>query len=147
MSGIDFSGSKDTNKNGENNGGNGELEKIFDDKKSLVINGENIEISPLYLGEFPLMFKAIKPFVDKIGVNPDWISLMVDHGEDLLEALSIASRRPREWINNLELDNAMMLASLIFEVNADFFIQRVVPSINTMTENMKNLSARGIGVK
>lgn len=147
MSGIDFSGSKDTNKKGENNGGNGELEKIFCDKKSLVINGENIEISPLYLGEFPLMFKAIKPFVDKIGADPDWISLMVDHGEDLLEALSIASRRPREWVNNLELDNAMMLASLIFEVNADFFIRRVVPSINTMTENMKNLSARGIGVK
>ena len=45
------------------------------------------------------------------------------------KAVAIASRRPPEWVTNLALDDAVRLAEAVFEVNADFFIQRVLPSL------------------
>lgn len=47
----------------------------------------------------------------------------------MIEAVAIASRRPNEWVAGLELDEAIRLAQAVFEVNADFFIRRLLPAI------------------
>ncbi|MGH7343280.1 MAG: DUF6631 family protein [Candidatus Rokuibacteriota bacterium] len=93
--------------------------------ESLVIDGETIEISPLRIGELPAFTRAIKPFAEQLAGEMHWPSLVADHGEAVLEALAIATRRPREWVDGLALDEAVTLASAVFEANADFFIRRV----------------------
>jgi hypothetical protein len=44
-------------------------------------------------------------------------------------ALAVAARRPREWVAQLSLDAAIQLAEAVFEVNADFFIRRLLPTL------------------
>ena len=54
----------------------------------------------------------------------------------ILQALSITSRCPREWIDALSIDDALRLAAAVFEVNADFFIERLAPTLQALAPRM-----------
>ncbi len=90
---------------------------------------QTIALTPLVLGELPAFARAIQPFTTELAVEPDWLRLLGSYGEAMIEAMAIASRQPREWIAGLALDEAICLAQALFEVNADFFIRRVVPKV------------------
>ena len=103
---------------------------------SIEIGGEPIEISPLRIGELPAFTRAIRPFAEQLAGEVDWPVLIVDHGEAVLQALAVASRRPYSWIEGLPLDDAIRLADALLEVNADFFVRRVVPACTRMAGNL-----------
>ena len=96
---------------------------------TLVIGGERLELTPLKVGDVPAFARAVQPVAASLSVSPDWLALLAEHGEAVIDAVAIASRRPPEWVTNLALDDAVRLAEAVFEVNADFFIQRVLPSL------------------
>ena len=96
---------------------------------SLVIGGESLELTPLKVGELPAFARAVQPVVDSLSVSNDWMALLAKHGEAVIAAVAIASRRPAAWVAGLELDEAVRLADAVFEVNADFFIRRLLPVI------------------
>ncbi len=100
------------------------------------IAGEGMEVTPLRVGELPAMLKAVRPFATQLEADPDWLALLGEHGEALLDALAIACRRPREWVDGLALDEALKLAAAVFEVNADFFVQRVAPNVSELAERI-----------
>ena len=93
------------------------------------ITGERIDLSPLKVGELPAFARAVQPLAARLSASPDWLALLADHGEAVIEAIAIASRRPRDWVASLDLDEAVRLAESVFEVNADFFIRRLLPSV------------------
>lgn len=107
--------------------------------KVIVIGDETLDLTPIRVGEIPALSRAIQPLAIHLSVSPDWLALISEHGETLIDALAIATRRPREWVAALELDDAVKLTSTVFEVNADFFIQRLLPSI---TEAAARLETR-----
>lgn len=96
---------------------------------TLVVADEALELTPLKVGELPAFTRAIRPFAERLGTEPDWLALLAEHGEAVLAALAVASRRPRTWIDGLDLDEAIRLAEALLEVNADFFVRRVSPQI------------------
>ena len=93
------------------------------------VAAQTIALTPLVLGELPAFAKAIQPFTADLAIEPDWLRLLGSHGDSMIEAMAITSRQSREWIAGLALDEAIFLAQALFEVNADFFIQRVVPKL------------------
>ena len=96
---------------------------------TLVIGGERLALTPLKVGDVPAFARAVQPVAASLSASPDWLALLAEHGEAVIDAVAIASRRPPEWVTNLALDDAVRLAEAVFEVNADFFIQRVLPSL------------------
>ena len=110
---------------------------------TLVIGGERLELTPLKVGDVPAFARAIQPAAASLSASPDWLELLALHGEAVVEAVAIASRRPPEWVRDLEIDDAVRLAESVFEVNADFFIQRVLPSLTeAATRVSQTLGAR-----
>ena len=110
---------------------------------TLVIGGERLELTPLKVGDVPAFARAIQPAAASLSASPDWLKLLALHGEAVVEAVAIASRSPLEWVRDLELDDAVRLAEAVFEVNADFFIQRVLPSLTeAATRVSQTLRAR-----
>jgi ribosomal protein S18 acetylase RimI-like enzyme len=93
------------------------------------IAGEPLDITPLKVGELPAFARAIQPVAASLSASPDWLALLADHGEAVIEAIAIASRRQRDWVASLDLDEAVRLAETVFRVNADFFIQRLLPCV------------------
>lgn len=110
---------------------------------TLVIGGERLELTPLKVGDVPAFARAVQPVAASLSASPDWLALLAEHGEAVIDAVAIASRRPPEWVTNLALDEAVRLAEAVFEVNADFFIQRVLPSLTeAATRVSQTLRAR-----
>jgi hypothetical protein len=96
---------------------------------SVSVGGETIDITPIKVGELPAFARAVQPVAAQLSASPNWLALLADHGEAVIDAVAIAARRPREWVQALALDEAVLLAEAIFEVNADFFLQRVQPRL------------------
>jgi hypothetical protein len=114
--------------------------------QSLEIAGDTLALTPIRVGEVPALLAAIKPIAPHlVNGDPDWLALLMEHGDAILDALAIAARRPREWVEALSLDDAVQLATALFEVNVDFFVQRVVPAIQSAAARIdRNVRAAGM---
>lgn len=96
---------------------------------SVEIAGERIDLTPLKVGEVPAFARAVQPIATSLSASPDWLALLAEHGEAVIAAIAIATRRPVDWVAGLDLDEAVRLAESVFAVNADFFIRRLLPSV------------------
>ena len=96
---------------------------------SIEIAGERIDLTPLKVGEVPAFARAVQPIAASLSASPDWLALMAEHGEAAIAAIAVATRRPVDWVAGLDLDEAVRLAEVVFGVNADFFIRRLLPSV------------------
>lgn len=96
---------------------------------ALVIAGETLEITPLRVGELPSFARAVQPIAGRLSTDPDWLRLLAEDGDAVLQALAIACRRPLTWVAELAIDDAIRVAEAVFAANADFFLRRVVPEI------------------
>ena len=96
---------------------------------SIEIAGERIDLTPLKVGEVPAFARAVQPIAVGLSASPDWLALLAEHGEAVIAAIAIATRRPVVWVAGLDLDEAVRLAEAVFGVNADFFIRRLLPSV------------------
>ena len=119
-----------------------ELEVILPQGKQVTIQNANITITPFKFGELPRVFKAIDPIstslfsvVAKGGNQMNVISsIIAEGGDNILDLISIGSRKPREWVDTLEMDEGVELLAAILEVNVSFFVQKVLPQINNKLE-------------
>ena len=96
---------------------------------SVEVAGEHIELTPIKVGEVPAFARAVQPIAASLSASPDWLAILAEHGEAVIAALAIATRRPVDWVAGLDLDEAVRLAEVVFGVKADFFIRRLLPSM------------------
>jgi hypothetical protein len=105
----------------------------------VTLSGGALELTPIRLGELPRLLAVVRPLASELSADPDWLALLGQHGEAMLDLLAITARRERAWVNDLPLDDAVQLAAAVFEVNADFFVGRVVPGIQRSAEKLAPL--------
>lgn len=119
-----------------------ELNTLLPQGKELNIRNENLAIKPFKLGELPKVFKAIDPISKALfdslsngGNQVEMITgLVANGGENLIDLMAIGSKKSREWVEDLELDEGIELFGAILEVNASFFVQKVLPNLNKRME-------------
>jgi len=99
-------------------------------------DGTLFELGPVRLGELPRLLACARPLQDDLTAQPDWLALLLKHSDAVLQMLSICSRRPREWVDGLALDDAVLLCTAVFEVNADFFVARVAPAVQGAAQRL-----------
>ncbi len=112
------------------------LDKLYN-SKSLTVGENEITIKPLKIGQLAKFAKAIKPVMGKISgieFTQDQIAnlivdLMIDHSDNLLEMISIATKLTKEQVEDLDPDVFLEIVAAIIEVNSDFFIRKVLPMI------------------
>ena len=114
-----------------------ELEALIPTPITLEIAGETMAITPIKFGKLPAMARACAPFMDTIkGGDVNWLQLVGDHGENVFAALATATGKPTDWVEGLSMDEAIALAQAVVEVNADFFIQHVLPAVTKAASAM-----------
>ena len=108
-----------------------DLDKLVAQAVEISVAGEALAIKPLKIGQMPAFLRAITPVMQQLGGNGiDWLALFGEHGDDLLTAVSIAIGKPRTWVDALDADEAILVATKVIEVNADFFTRTVMPRLN-----------------
>lgn len=108
-----------------------DLDTLVPQGIELVIDGEPLAVKPLKVGQLPAFLRAISPVMQQLTASEtDWLGLLGRHGEDLLTAVAIAVGKPRVWVDELAADEAVLLAAKVIEVNADFFTRTVLPRLD-----------------
>jgi hypothetical protein len=118
-----------------------DLEKLIPQALELSINGETLAIKPLKVGQMPACLRAISPVMQHLTKTEiDWLALFGERGDDLLSAIAIAVGKPRQWVDELAADQAIVLAAKVIEVNADFFTRTVMPKLDGLLGQARNLT-------
>lgn len=120
-----------------------DLEKMTPASVEVKVGGEILTVSPIRVKELPQLMRVAKPFEAdlnrKIEGKADIIRMLAAHPDNLIEAVAICCRKPVEWVHALELDEFVQVALAVIGVNSDFFIQKVLPAVQT---GMQNLSEK-----
>lgn len=107
-----------------------DLTQLLPQPTELKVGGKTLAITPLKVGELSAFSRAVAPIVTVFEHgNLDLFSLIADHTETVVTAVSIAVREPREWINELMVGELVLIAAKVIEVNADFFTRSVIPNV------------------
>lgn len=80
-------------------------------------------------GELKLSGRALAPVFSEVVARAATLPPVFDK---LIEATAIASDRKKEWVSDLNMADAVTLVGKLWELNADFFVQSVWPSMMTM---------------
>lgn len=110
-------------------------------KRPVDFKGETVTVSPLTVRQIPAFARAIKPsfpelasvfggLMDGAEIDPQVIvDLLADHGDALIDATAVATGKPAEWIGESDAAEFIGLVRAVIEVNADFFAQRLGPTM------------------
>ena len=108
-----------------------ELDILVPPGIDLNIAGEAISLKPLKVGQLPAFLRVISPVMKHLSAGEiNWLELFGERGDDLLAAIAIAVGKPRDWVDDLAADDAILLAAKVIEVNADFFTRTVLPKLD-----------------
>lgn len=114
-----------------------DLDILVPQPVELTIAGEILAIRPLKVGQMPAFLRAITPVMHQLtGNSINWLALLGEHGDELLSAIAIAVGKPRDWVDELAADEAILLSAKVIEVNADFFTRTVMPKLGGLFEQM-----------
>lgn len=103
-----------------------------------TINGREIEIRPLKVGQLGAFARAIKPLGSTIqgiaegaqGLDAGtMLAIVADHTDAVVLACSIATSAKVEELNEQTPDVLVELVIKVLQVNADFFKGRLTPAI------------------
>jgi hypothetical protein len=99
--------------------------------QSLHVGGMDIPIRQIKLGSLPAVLRAVQPVAHLITEREklDIPSIFMLYADECLTLISVLSGQPRAWVDQLETDEGITLFAALFEVNLDFFIQKVLPTV------------------
>jgi hypothetical protein len=129
------------------------LEKIAPAPNSLDVAGETLDLTPVRTLELPRLVGAIKPVfadikelllayktLDNAQLEQRILTLVLDKAdlavECIIAACAVGARKPRPWVDALELDDLIRLFGKLLEVNGDFLARKVLPMFAKVIEGM-----------
>lgn len=117
-----------------------ELETIINAPQQIALSdGRVLDVTPVRVKDLPAFMAAIEPVLSLAVDGSDVLALMVRDSESVIAATAIGLRIPRTEIDEFGLDDLVVCAGKVLEVNADFFAQRVLPAINLTTKRINSL--------
>jgi len=123
-----------------------ELDILVPPPVELLVGGETVAITPLKVGQLPSFLRVISPVMRRLTTPEiDWLGLFGERGNDLLTAIAIAVGKPRDWVDELTADEAILLAAKVIEVNADFFTRTVMPQLDGLFAQAQELAPKASG--
>lgn len=121
-------------------------EAIQDNRQIVVeISGQQYEIKPLKTAQVPDIMELAESFIDKFSgvdnLEAELAKIVITHSRDLIKAVTVASRIPKNVIDELDLDEFLELTMAVVEVNLDFFVNRLLPALQAMPERAQKIGA------
>ena len=120
-------------------------------KRQIYVNGVSteFELARIKVGRIPRIAQAAGSLMIYLGdtnQKMDFAKLMMFHSSDCLELLAALLNKPRNLIDELDIDDAVLLLTDVCELNLDFFVRRVLPvfsgALQRLMEDAKNRKAK-----
>lgn len=109
------------------------------DKETDAMVTRTVRVAPMTLDICGQCAAAIRPIVESIGVEiraEDLPLLVADHTASVRDMVASATGETPEYIGSLPLDQFLLLALAVWDVNRDFFVRHVGPMGKTLVKKM-----------
>jgi hypothetical protein len=120
-----------------------ELEIITPAEKTVTFAGKEITVSPIRMGKLQAFTAAVKPIANDViealsGDGSGDLLLTIElHGDRMIRAVSVATGISEAELGDAMPDDFIALASAVIEINADFFVRRLLPSVKQAVEGLQ----------
>lgn len=122
-----------------------ELNVLTRTEEQITIGGRTLTVNRIRLRQLPKVMALVQPVLGFVmkreGEAPankiDVATMLMTHGPEVVSLVAeIMTLKDQvveaDWIQDLELDEVIDLTGKVLEVNLDFFIQKVIPSLSTV---------------
>lgn len=92
-------------------------------------------MTPIKVKDLPAFLAAIEPVARELA-DGDILAALARHADRVIEATAIGAGVDRAWLEAQDADVLVDLAAKVVEVNADFFVRRVIPRITAAAEKL-----------
>ncbi len=124
--------------------------KVLFPNETVTVAGEPIEVHPFYFGQISQVAKFCKPIVETLlssgimtitkdgdkstikiddDVIPKLFQILEGGTEPLLCLVAFSVGKPRAFLDTVPMDDGIVLTQTIWEINSNFFVERVIPLI------------------
>ena len=121
-----------------------DLTTFFPDPRTEVIGGKTLSIPNLKVRQLAPFGKAADPFMPMV-LTGDYLAAVTHHTDAVCQAVSIVTGADPDWLGDLDPDEMLRLVAAVFEVNLDFFAQRLLPQKAALQARMTDLLLRLAG--
>lgn len=108
----------------------------------ITVADRALTITPVTVRDLPAFLAAVEPIARELAAG-DLLGALSRQAEHVIAATAIGSGVEREWLNARTADDLITLASAVIEVNADFFVRRVIPAIEQAAAALNGLTPTG----
>jgi hypothetical protein len=99
------------------------------------MESQSIEIAPVKVRDLPRFLKAIEPIAQELSAG-DIAGALMRHADAVIEATCVGAGVERAWLEEQTADVLAELAAKVLEVNADFFVRRVLPVVTAAADRL-----------
>jgi hypothetical protein len=101
-----------------------------------------IAVTPIKVRDLPRFLKAIEPIAAELAAG-DISGALMRHADAVIDATAIGAGVDRSWLEDQTPDVLAELAAKVLEVNADFFVRRVLPVIQGAADRLAQTASGG----
>lgn len=109
-----------------------DLDKIIPQTNEVTVGGKIIEIKTMKVKQLSATIKAIQPFAATLSGQGqvDMASVVMNNMDNVVDLVGILTGEPKEFVEELGIDELIIVFTRLVEVNLDFFIQKVLPLLS-----------------
>ncbi len=100
------------------------------------------DIQPIKVRDLPRFLKAIEPIAADLA-SGDIAGALMRHADAVIEATAIGAGCDRAWLEDQTPDVLVELSAKVIEVNADFFVQKVLPAMQAAAGTLARIASGG----
>lgn len=120
-----------------------ELADLFPVPRTVAIAGKSIEIKRCGMKQFGNIVSAYMPLYEATGGNFDTMGVFEDYPDEMTDIVAAATGLEREWVAGLDPLEKFDLANQWLDVNGQFFVLRLLPSMAMHMVAMTKLGGVG----
>lgn len=125
-----------------------DLNTILPFDPTITVNDEVITVKQIKMKQFNQILQLAAPVISVIRDNSKMLKnesdlrslisqLYLANPQELCKLVGVCVNKPLEWVEDLDLGQMMNLTMKIVEVNLDFFIENLLPSLLGVLSRLK----------
>ena len=107
----------------------------------IQLGGTEYTITPVRMGKIQSFSRAVEPIVGdllKVVDSGEVLPLISNHGDRVIEAVSVATGIDRDQLEAALPDEFIALVSAVVRINGDFFARRLLPRVKEEVEGLRD---------